>query len=207
MITKIHQRKTIAIIAVMILSSLKSFCEQEVKEEKGEIESRLNNYYAFRRLDIAHENAISSSFKVYNYLAYFMPWIDQATINFEAKSLFKVIPHQIDERDGTGNSNGKIKSSKKDSNNPNGAIIGDQWNLNDLSNFFDEGLTVKDVLDEFGEGEIGPLRMVDDNITEITYEVKSDKMYENGVRIHTLNIYFKDGKLLNVEVGFAGISH
>lgn len=89
----------------------------------------------------------------------------------------------------------------------NGAILASEWTLSELSDFLDEGTTIEDVQNEFGEGDLGPLKSVDGDITELVYEVRSDEMYKNGVRIWTLTIYFKDGKLLNAEIGFAGISN
>jgi hypothetical protein len=94
----------------------------------------------------------------------------------------------------------------EDQENSEGVINGNEWSLSDLSDFFDEGLTIDRVVEVFGDTEVESITKEGKEITELVYVVQSDKMHQNGVRLWTITIYFRGGVLLNVETGFTGIS-
>lgn len=80
-----------------------------------------------------------------------------------------------------------------------GVIDGSAWTISDLSDFFDEGLTVEQAISAFGDT---PLKRVNGDEVQLVYEILSDKLYFEGVRISTLSITFKDNKIINSEIGF-----
>lgn len=83
------------------------------------------------------------------------------------------------------------------------AILGDHWTLAELSNFFDEGLTPEEVKSRMGPK---PFVHVDGTDTELMYEVLTKDRFQNGCRISSVSMVFRDGKFLYAEVGMEGVS-
>ena len=83
-----------------------------------------------------------------------------------------------------------------------GAVDGSAWTLAEFSDFFDEDITIERVKKTFGQS---PLVLSNDDRKTFVYEVASDRMFENGSRIHTIRINFQGDKFLNAELGFTGI--
>ncbi|MFC7339557.1 hypothetical protein ACFQY0_20365 [Haloferula chungangensis] len=83
------------------------------------------------------------------------------------------------------------------------AILGDDWTLAELSDFFDQGLTPEEVKLRMGPK---PFENVDGSDTELMYEVLTKDRFQNGCRISSISMVFRDGKFLYAEVGMEGVS-
>ena len=83
------------------------------------------------------------------------------------------------------------------------AIKGDDWTLARLSDFFDESLTPEKVMDVMGPN---PFIDEDGSEVEFKYEVLSRDRFQNGCRVSTVSMVFRDGKFLFGEVGMTGVS-
>ncbi|MFC7339667.1 hypothetical protein ACFQY0_20955 [Haloferula chungangensis] len=83
------------------------------------------------------------------------------------------------------------------------AILGDHWTLAALSNFFDEDLTPEQVKSRMGPK---PFVNVDGSDTELMYEVLTKERFQNGCRISSVSMVFRDGRFLYAELGMEGVS-
>jgi hypothetical protein len=85
-----------------------------------------------------------------------------------------------------------------------GSVIdGDAWTLAKFSDFFDEDLTAEDVKAAFGSD---PMVTTEGDTTELFYALGSQKSHDNGMRIHTIKVFFRNGKFTEFEIGRVGIS-
>jgi len=84
-----------------------------------------------------------------------------------------------------------------------GVIDTRKLTIAEFSDFFDEGTTIDDVRNRFGQK---PMIVEDGDTVVLHYEMESDKMYHQGVRLHIIKITFLDGKLEDIEAGFSHIS-
>ncbi len=102
------------------------------------------------------------------------------------------------------NSNRPSKSNPEDLNQilGEGVIDGDNWSLSEFSDFFDEDLTLAKIISTFGDT---PLKRLDGDRIELVYEISSDKLYYEGVRISDVTITLENDKLVNVEIVFMHI--
>ena len=84
-----------------------------------------------------------------------------------------------------------------------GEVDGREWTIAQFSDFFDEDITIEKVKKTFGPK---PLIESDGDTVTLKYVLGSDKIYDKGVRIHTMSVIFKGGHFVNVMFGFAHLS-
>lgn len=96
----------------------------------------------------------------------------------------------------TDNENSQIKVYLDD-----GRIDGYKLTLGVLSDLLDEGLTIEKTKELLGKN---PLVRVDGDTTELRYAVHSNDLHQNGMRITTISITFKNGVMLDSSIGFTG---
>lgn len=85
-----------------------------------------------------------------------------------------------------------------------GEVDGREWTIAQFSDFFDEDITIEKVKKTFGPK---PLIESDGDTVTLKYALGSDKIYDKGVRIHTMSVIFKDGHFVNVMFGFAHLGY
>lgn len=84
-----------------------------------------------------------------------------------------------------------------------GEVDGREWTIAQFSDFFDEDITIEKVKKTFGPK---PLIESDGDVVTLVYALGSDKIFDHGVRIHTMSVIFKGGHFANVRIGFAHLS-
>ncbi|RYZ78051.1 MAG: hypothetical protein EOP04_30395, partial [Proteobacteria bacterium] len=82
-----------------------------------------------------------------------------------------------------------------------GVVDGNKLTLGFLSDALDDGLTIESVKSILGQE---PHIVVDNHMTELKYAVSTNDIYENGIRITSVTIVFKDGVLADASVDFTG---
>jgi hypothetical protein len=82
-------------------------------------------------------------------------------------------------------------------------IDGDAWTMAQFSDFFDEDITIEDVKKAFGSD---PLVTEEGQTIKLTYALGSQKIYDNGMRIQTIDVIFKNRKFTEFKIGRTGIS-
>lgn len=78
-------------------------------------------------------------------------------------------------------------------------IDGTRWTLSDLSDAFDESLTIEKAKDIFGAK---PLIKEHMGNVMLTYIIETNDIYVRGVRITSLDLLFVDGVFENARFGF-----
>lgn len=78
-------------------------------------------------------------------------------------------------------------------------IDGTKWTLSDLSDAFDESLTIEKAKETFGAR---PLIKEHKGNVMFTYIIETNDVYVRGVRITSLDLLFVDGVFENARFGF-----
>ena len=94
----------------------------------------------------------------------------------------------------------KSPDQTSSSQSNDGVVDGRVWTMAQFSDFFDEDITIEKVKKTFGPK---PLIESDGDTVTLVYALGSDKIYDKGVRIHTMAVVFKGGHFVNVRIGFA----
>jgi hypothetical protein len=77
------------------------------------------------------------------------------------------------------------------------------YTLGEISDLFDENLTIENCKSFF---DVQPLVVDEGDLVTLKYAVNSNDLYENGMRISTIEIEFKKGKFMRSSVGFTSYS-
>lgn len=93
----------------------------------------------------------------------------------------------------------KLHSKHADKNSINSY----NYTLGDISDLFDESLTIERCKSFF---DAQPLVVDEGDLMTLKYAVNSNDLYENGMRITTIEIEFKKGKFMRSSVGFTSYS-